>query len=186
MLRSMTPIMWGLGFCLIFCLMACEDKPKKTASVPQAAPQTTQPPLTTALPNPDLESQLIGTWESVSMVATVYTMLNGDSTVTQTIRAEDWETAMGMKPIQTILKADHTYKAIYRTLEDSVFLEPYGKWSVTGNVLTYQEVYPNPLVVKQEINPFSPTHFQFKSVTDYDRDGQKDDEVIAISKKISD
>lgn len=129
----------------------------------------------------DLKEILPGVWESVSIKVTMNTADNSDTSRLFEVPEENWERMLGIKPIRTFYEVDNKYRTEYRN-RDSITNLKRGMWNVFGDTLMLIE----PDVTYQYTVKIQDSGLaEFRSILDWDGDGQEDDEYIGIQRYIS-
>lgn len=156
---------YHIGLLLNIILIACQSK--NTSSAENQV-------------NIDLKTDLPGTWEALAFKVNINTFQNTDSTFVMEIKTGEWEEKMQMRPIQTEYSADNRYRSTYHNLSDSLIRTERGVWNVFGDTLMLispEATYQYEVTLQGETA-------QFRSLLDWDGDGQEDDEYIGIQKLI--
>ncbi len=127
----------------------------------------------------ELEKEIVGQWTNVSMKVWVRTYNKSDTSFIVDIREDAWDTKMNIRPIVTTIRADGTYVSEFRNSFDSLIYRPEGTWLMDGDTLImqdHQSVYKYKVFIDGD-------RAEFRSVVDWDRDGQVDDVYFGIQKK---
>jgi hypothetical protein len=130
----------------------------------------------------DLKQEMPGIWESVSVRVLVNSAQNQDSSYVFEVLEENWVSTLGIKPIRTYYELDNKYRTEYISRFDSLTNVKRGMWNAFGDTLmliepdvTYQ------YTVKMMGNGLA----EFKSLLDWDGDGQEDDEYTGVQRLVS-
>ena len=130
----------------------------------------------------DLKSALPGTWESVSINVIVNSVNNTDSSYVFDVPEKLWTQKLGIRPIKTYYKEENNnYFSEYYDLKDSLINTTRGKWYVFGDSLTLvtpEATYEYEVSVNGGLG-------NFRSLMDWDGDGEKDDEYVGVQRKVS-
>lgn len=129
---------------------------------------------------PALGEALPGTWEAISLEVQVNTFQNSDSAFVFAIKEENWESTLGVKPKRTVFQLDNKFRSEFRALNDSIIDLQRGIWNVFGDTLMMIE---SDATVQYEVNLRSGVA-DFRSMIDWDGDGQPDDEMLEIYRYI--
>lgn len=130
---------------------------------------------------PDLKKELPGTWEMVSLRVNINSFDNRDTTVVFEIREPQWEKAYRVKPSRTYFEMDNQYRQEFRSIVDTLISENRGMWNSFGDTLMLIE----PDTSYQYIVDIERGLAEFRSMVDWDGDGQEDDEYLGVHRRIS-
>lgn len=158
-MKYLATLLWSIG------MLACQSK--NTVATEN---QTTKADLKTILP---------GSWEALSFRVQMNTFQNTDSSFILEVKAGEWENKLQMRPIQTEYSADNRYRSYSYNRSDSLIRTERGIWNVFGDTLMLispEATYQYQVIMKSDI-------LEFKSLLDWDGDGQEDDEYIGIQKR---
>lgn len=128
----------------------------------------------------ELEQAILGEWVNVSMRVWVKTYNQSDTSFIVDINEDNWDMKMTVKPIITNIYEDGTYTSEFRNSFDSLIYQPKGIWMIDGDTLImedHQAVYKYHVFVDGE-------RAEFKTVLDWDGDGQVDDEYFGVQQKL--
>ena len=130
----------------------------------------------------DLATTLPGTWESVSINVKVNSVNNTDSSYVFDVPEKLWTKKLGVRPIKTYYTTENNnYTSEYYDLNDSLINKTRGKWYIFGDSLrlvTPEATYEYEVSVSGGLG-------NFRSLMDWDGDGQLDDEYNGVQRKIS-
>lgn len=129
----------------------------------------------------DLKKAIPGVWESVSIRVDVNSFNNTDSSYVFEVPEERWLNTLGVKPIRTYYENDNKYRSEYRDRADSLVNETRGIWNVFGDTLMLiapDATYQYEVKIEKGLG-------KFRSLLDWDGDGQEDDEYVGIQRYIS-
>lgn len=129
----------------------------------------------------DLKTELPGSWETVAFKVNIYTFQNTDSTFVLEVKAGAWEKKLQMRPIQTEYRPDNRYQSKYNNLSDSLIRTERGIWNIFGDTL----MLISPEATYQYEVTRTGKDLQFRSILDWDGDGQEDDEYIGIQRLVN-
>jgi hypothetical protein len=127
----------------------------------------------------ELEQSFVGEWINVSMRVWVRTYNQSDTSFIVDINEDNWDLKMTVKPIATTVYADGTYTSEFRNSFDSLIYRPKGTWMIDGDSLImedHQAVYKYQIFIDGDLA-------EFKSIVDWDNDGQVDDEYFGVQRK---
>ncbi len=128
----------------------------------------------------ELEQAIVGEWVNVSMRVWVKTYNQSDTSFIVDINEDNWEMKMTVKPIITTIYEDGTYISEFRNSFDSLIYQPKGSWMIDGDTLImedHQAVYKYHVFVDGD-------RAEFKSILDWDGDGQVDDEYFGVQRRM--
>lgn len=103
-----------------------------------------------------------------------------DSSYSISVREQEWEAKLGMRPILTEFFPDHKYRREYRDLQDSLTQVNRGIWNLFGDTLMLIE----PGATYQYKLRLEGDFLRFETYLDWDGDGVEDDEYTGMQKKI--
>lgn len=129
----------------------------------------------------DLEADLPGTWESVSLRVDINSADGTDTSFVFEVREEEWTRRLGVKPVRTYYKPDHKYEQVFTSLIDSTLSTTRGMWNVFGDTLMMVEpnaTYHYETTVENGL-------IKLKARLDWDGDGEEDDDYLGVHRKIS-
>lgn len=155
-----------LIFILLFVLTACQP----------VADEEAQKPTTV-----NLLERLPGTWEAISFRVNIPTVDNSDRDSLFEVSEEYWVEKFRVKPVKTIFNPDKTYRQEFRNLQDTLVSTNKGIWNVFGDTLMMIEpntTYNYTVNIEKGIATF-------RSTTDWDNDGDEDDEFTGKHRLIS-
>ncbi len=132
----------------------------------------------------DLQKVLVGRWKTISLHVTIHTYNGTDSTMVIDFDEEDLNTRFPTKPVETTLNEDGTYFTEFRSRTDSLIARPTGEWSLANDTLTMHQLVPTPYTYLYHIRMVN-DQVEFRIMTDYDRDGATDDEMVSVSRRIA-
>lgn len=144
-------------------------------------PNADQQTNTTTAAQVDLKKAIPGVWESVSLQVIVHSVDNTDSSYVFDVPEERWISTLGVKPIKTFYELDNKYRSEYRDRNDSLVNETRGIWNVFGDTLMLiapDATYQYEVTLKNGLG-------EFRSLLDWDGDGQEDDEYLGIQRYVS-
>lgn len=127
----------------------------------------------------ELEQSFIGEWTNVSMRIWVKTYNQSDTSFIVDINEENWDLKMTVQPIVTTVFEDGTYVSEFRNSFDSLMYRPEGTWMIDGDSLIMQDhqaVYKYKIFIDGDLA-------EFKSVIDWDGDGDIDDDYFGVQRK---
>ncbi len=127
----------------------------------------------------ELEKEIVGVWINVSMRVWVKTYNKSDTSFIVDIREDAWDTKMNIRPIVTTIRADGTYESEFRNSFDSLIYRPQGTWLIDGDTLImqdHQSTYKYKIFIDGD-------QAEFRSVLDWDKDGQVDDVYFGVQRK---
>ena len=128
----------------------------------------------------ELERAIVGEWANVSMRVWVKTYNRSDTSFIVDINEDNWDMKMTVKPIITNIFEDGTYTSEFRNSFDSLIYQPKGTWMIDGDTLfmeDHQAVYKYHVFVDGN-------RAEFKTILDWDGDGQADDEYFGVQRKM--
>ena len=130
--------------------------------------------------------KMIGEWDSNSVFISIKSahQTGGDSII-NIPTYEVWAKMMQLKPIHTQYRADHSYEATFRNLNDSIVALNLGVWTMRNDTtlqLIQQEPYPDTMEYDIRFFPNGAELRRFKY--DFDKDGDKDDSFFGTQRKV--
>ncbi len=131
--------------------------------------------------NPDLISELPGTWEAVSIKVNMPSVYSTEIDSVFEVSEEYWVEKFSIKPVVTIFQADKKYIQRFRNSQDSLLNEVKGIWNVFGDTLMLIE----PNSTNSYIVQLDKGLITFNSDVDWDGDGAQDDTYQGVHRKIS-
>lgn len=164
----MNKIKWLAILLPALSLWGCQGEP----SAGQEEVSAKQPPLKEALP---------GTWESVSIRVDVNTAENTDSSYVFEVKEEEWAQRLGSRPIRFYFQPDNKYRQEFTALSGEVVSATRGMWNTFGDTLMLIE--PNATYQYQVATGKGLA--EFRTMMDWDGDGQEDDSYLGVHRKIS-
>lgn len=128
----------------------------------------------------ELERAFIGEWQNVSMRIKVWSYNRSDTSFIVDINEDNWDLKMTVKPIITTVYEDGSYVSEFRNSFDSLIYKPEGTWIIDGDSLImedHQAVYKYQIFIDGDLA-------EFKSIVDWDGDGETDDEYFGVQRKM--
>jgi hypothetical protein len=150
---------------LLFALTACAAEPDPPATDPAA----------------DLETALIGTWETVEVAIDYATYFNGDTTHSERITEAEWGQKYGVHPPSTEFTPDGKLRRTHRMKTGEVANITPGIWRVQEDSLLVIE----PNITFTYAYDLRGDRLELTGLTDQDRDGQRDDNYRAVFRQVS-
>lgn len=148
-------------------LFSCQQESNSEASAPATL---------------DLAQTLPGTWELINIKVQVNSYENTDSSYVEEIKEEQWEKIFYVKPVRTYYEMDNKYRRAHLNLEDELMSESRGIWNTFNDTLMMIE----PDATYQYIISKQPNGLlQFRTLLDWDSDGENDDEYVGLQRYIS-
>lgn len=143
--------------------------------------QPSSAPETTTKASVSLAEALPGAWESILVRVAVNTAENTDSSYVFEIREEEWTERTGMRPIKAYFQPDNQYRQVFTAGNDSIISVARGMWNNFSDTLLLVE----PNATYQYIVSIDKGLAEFRTLLDWDGDGQEDDEYLGVHRKIS-
>ena len=128
-----------------------------------------------------LDSLIIGKWENVSLTVDVATANSSDSSYTFLVPTGQWENKLGIRPIQTSFSENNTYRSEYYNLDDSLVRVAKGIWNTFTDTLLLIEADGTYEYICRYRHPF----MEFRSVLDWDGDGELDDTYMGVQQRVA-
>jgi hypothetical protein len=150
---------------LTLLVAGCSDSPS-------AAP----PP-----PVPELETALLGTWETVELDVSYATYLAGDTSFQERITEAEWGQKYGVRPPSTRFTADGKLLRTHRLTDGQVANITHGIWKAQGDSLLVIE----PNVTYTYLPDLNGDRLVLTGLTDQDQDGKRDDQYRAVLRQVS-
>lgn len=126
---------------------------------------------------------IIGSWDSQKVQVTL-NHGQPDEEVLVANKAEFPE-KMNMKAAMGYYYKDGTYRDAYISMEDTISFATNGVWEINGDSLTVYQQEPAKDTFRHQFT-INGDRGEFKTMIDFDGDGQEDDLMTSVSKKISD
>jgi len=126
----------------------------------------------------DLKTHLPGEWEVESLHVQVNTADNTDSSYVFEAQRDSWVAQFQVKPFRTYYGEDNKYRIEYRTQYDSIISTSRGIWNVFGDTLWRIE----PTATYQYVVKLKPGRLEYKTLVDWDGDGQEDDDYTEVQR----
>ncbi|MCB0559566.1 MAG: hypothetical protein H6573_28765 [Lewinellaceae bacterium] len=157
---------------LILAIALIATSCKEGASNQTEEATTEQRPLREVLP---------GVWESTSIRVEVNTAENTDSSYVFEVKEEEWAERLGSRPIRFYFQLDNKYRQEFVALNDEVMSTARGIWNTFGDTLMLIE--PNATYQYQVVTGKGLA--EFRTMLDWDGDGQEDDSFLGTHRQIS-
>jgi hypothetical protein len=151
---------------LLVLFAACQNEGREPT-------QNTEPP--------DLNAELPGTWEAVSLRVKVNSANGQDSSYVFEVKEEQWVRRYGVQPVKTVYQPDNKYRQEYYGINDSLINQARGIWNVFGDTLMM--IAPNE--TSQYIVSIGEGRSEFRALVDWDEDGVADDEYLRVNRLVS-
>lgn len=145
---------------LLLVLLSC--------SGPNGQPATSE--------EPDLATEILGTWEIMEMQVHAPSYLGEDTTVVQDIKEADWGQIYGVKPARTTYINDGKLRREFSFINGLPGDVTHGLWSVVGDSL--RQIEPSITFFYKPL--LSGGQLELTGKIDWDRDGQRDDDYRAL------
>ena len=128
------------------------------------------------------QSMHVGTWNS-KILRVVKNTINGtDSSATFDVNPQNYQEVVGLKTATVHFREDGTYAEEYILPDDQVAYGQQGYWFILGDTVIIAQYLP---LKAQAVYRY---HFEvkgdtsiFRSLMDYDKDGEADDEFYGVS-----
>lgn len=129
-----------------------------------------------------LNEALPGAWQSVS-VRVLVNSAEGlpDSSYVFEVREEEWAVRLGSQPIQWYFLPDNKYRQEFTALNGQSMSVTKGLWNTFGDTLMLIE----PNATYQYVVSTGKGLAEFRTLLDWDGDGQEDDEYLGVHRKVS-
>ena len=89
-----------------------------------------------SIQKPDLQKELPGTWEAVSVNVQINSAMgNPDSTATFVIEENEWLERLAVKPVRTYYLTDNKYRQEFKSPYDTLISVNRGMWNAFGDTL---------------------------------------------------
>lgn len=166
-LRRLSPLLSGV---LLTLILSCSKSNSSSSKVERPS-----------------SAVLVGTWESEELTIRIHSAFGiADSTVILQANRDNWQDKMGLEPIVTTFRPDNTFSAIYRELDGSLRSESSGYFElISQDSLIIRRVKPGVETIRHAWVMKNDSVYGFSSTIDYDRDGERDDEMFALNRRIS-
>lgn len=152
----------------VFLGFACQNEPttEEGATAEQAA---------------DLQSTLQGTWQTVQINVAVNSADGLDSFRSEQLSEGLWEREFNMQPPVYYFQPDQKFRRLHRTTAGEVASESRGIWNTFGDTLMLIEEE----ATYQYIVKYGNGRATFRTVLDWDDDGEADDVFQSLQRQIS-
>ena len=124
---------------------------------------------------PDLNTALLGTWETVDYAVDYATYLGGDTSYTERIGEAQWGRVYGVRPPSTVFTADGKLLRTHKLRDGTVVNTVNGLWKQQGDSLFVIE----PSITFTYYPELTGQRLTLTGIVDQDRDGQRDDRFTA-------
>ena len=162
----MSKILWMATVLSAIFLPGCQGEASKADTTEK------QRPLNELLP---------GTWETISIRVEVNTTENTDSSYIFEVKEEEWASRLGSRPILFYFQPDNKYRQEFVALNDEVMSTARGIWNTFGDTLMLIE----PNATYQYQVAIGKGLAEFRTMLDWDGDGQEDDSYSAVHRQVS-
>ena len=129
----------------------------------------------------DLNREMPGTWEIVNIRVDIHSPEGQDTIIQFEIPENEWEPVYNVKPKRTYFEVDKRYREEFRSIRDSLISSNSGEWSVEGDSLFMTEADTSYHYKVSVARGFA----DFRSLIDWDGDGEKDDDYFARHRRVS-
>jgi len=133
---------------------------------------------------PKLKKIIVGNWETVSVRIELTSIT--DPTAPSVIEAtpDTWADKMRMKPPRSKYLADGSFSSAYIDLSGQVIKEVKGRYKVEGEGLTLTSDDKHYDGLQYRCRVISQDTFQYTTNIDFDNDGERDDKLTGIARRI--
>ncbi len=128
-----------------------------------------------------LKETLPGIWESVSVRVLVNSAESTDSSYVFEVREEEWGERLGTRPIRYYFQLDNKYRQEFIALNGELMSTSRGMWNAFSDTLMLIE----PNATYQYIVSTGKGLAEFRTLLDWDGDGQEDDEYLGVYRQVS-
>lgn len=128
-----------------------------------------------------LKEVLPGIWESVSVRVLVNSAESTDSSYVFEVREEEWGERLGTRPIRYHFQLDNKYRQEFIALNGELMSTSQGMWNTFSDTLMLIE----PNATYQYIVSTGKGLAEFRTLLDWDGDGQEDDEYLGVYRQVS-
>ena len=111
----------------------------------------------------------------------VNTTENTDSSYIFEVKEEEWASRLGSRPILFYFQPDNKYRQEFVALNDEVMSTARGMWNTFGDTLMLIE----PNATYQYQVAIGKGLAEFRTMLDWDGDGQEDDSYSAVHRQVS-
>lgn len=164
----MNKIQWLATALSAFLFLSCQGE----SSTGKEDAVTEKKPLSEVLP---------GAWESVSIRVEVNTAENTDSSYVFEVKEEEWAERLATRPIRLYFSPDNKYRQEFIALNGDNLSTTKGLWNTFGDTLMLIE--PN-ATYQYEVSAGKGLA-EFRTMMDWDGDGEDDDSYLAIHRQVS-
>ena len=129
----------------------------------------------------DLESGLLGTWETVEYTVDYRTYLGGDTSYVDAVKEADWGRLYGVRPPSTVFTPDGKLRRTHRLRDGQVANVTHGLWKAEGDSLLVIE----PNITYTYLPELNGDRLVLSGTVDRDQDGERDDDYRAVYRLVS-
>lgn len=123
----------------------------------------------------NLKQALPGMWITAKIEVTIHGLNGTDSTVVEKVEESTWRNRFFVHPPEYYFGSDNKYRRVHRSLADTLISNARGLWNTFGDTLMLIE----PDATYQYIVTKENEQIVFKTMVDWDGDGQTDDEFTS-------
>lgn len=123
----------------------------------------------------NLKETLPGMWITSKIEVTINGLNGTDSTLVEKVEESTWRNRFFVHPPEYFFGSDNKYRRVHRSLADTLISNARGLWNTFGDTLMLIE----PDATYQYIVSKENDQVVFKTMVDWDGDGETDDQFIS-------
>ena len=123
----------------------------------------------------NLKQALPGMWITSKIEVTIHGLNGTDSTLVEKVEESTWRNRFFVHPPEYYFGSDNKYQRVHRSLADTLIRNARGLWNTFGDTLMLIE----PDATYQYVVSKEKEQIVFKTMVDWDGDGQNDDEFTS-------
>jgi hypothetical protein len=120
----------------------------------------------------NLKQTLPGMWITSRIEVTINSLNGTDTTIVEKVEENTWRNRFFVHPPEYYFGSDNKYRRVHRSLADTLISNARGLWNTFGDTLMLIE----PDATYQYVVSKENEQIIFKTMVDWDGDGQTDDE----------
>lgn len=129
----------------------------------------------------DFKDYIEGTWQTVQINVAVNSVDGLDSFRVDNLSEKVWRSEFGVNPPKYYFQPDNKFRREHTSITGELMDEGKGMWNVFGDTLVLIE----PDATYQYVVKGDGSRVTFRTLLDWDEDGEADDQFQALHRKIS-
>ena len=127
-----------------------------------------------------------GTWISQELIVRWHTVNGTDSNMTIQANEASWEEKLGISLIETRFHPNNLYDAAYETADGGPAQRSEGYWELKGeDSIVLHRLKPSPETLRYAWVRKNDSVLGFSGWVDFDGDGEHDDELFSLNRRIA-